>query len=188
MSSVYRLLLGDPIHEQARNLLASRPGFEVAVACRLTGSKHRDLSAIGAFNGWTLLMGQVPMAAARDDLFPPIFQRLSSRGVPALGIIISAILATLLVSSQVAGPPGFAAFYELVVGLSTMAAVIRMFSARLPQVSWRPMWREADGCLRGRVAAPAVEQANSLCPAGSHAQEKSGPDHSSLGLCRKIGC
>ena len=124
MSSVYRLLLADPIHEQARNLLASRPGFEVAVACRLTGSKHRDLSAIGALNGWTLLMGQVPMAGTRDDLFPPIFQRLSSRGVPALGIIISAILATLLVSSQVAGPPGFAAFYELVVGLSTMAAVI----------------------------------------------------------------
>jgi amino acid transporter len=82
------------------------------------------LSAIGALNGWTLLMGQVPMAAARDDLFPPIFGRLSPRGVPAMGIVISAILATLLVLSQVAGPPGFKAFYELIVGLSTMAAVI----------------------------------------------------------------
>jgi len=46
------------------------------------------------------------------------------RGVPAIGMIISAILATLLILSQVAGPPGFAALYELVVGLSTMAAVI----------------------------------------------------------------
>jgi basic amino acid/polyamine antiporter, APA family len=82
------------------------------------------LSAIGALNGWTLLMGQIPMAAARDDLFPAVFGRLSSRGVPAIGIILSAIFATLLILSQVAGPPGFAAFYELVVGLSTMAAVI----------------------------------------------------------------
>ena len=82
------------------------------------------LSAIGALNGWTLLMGQVPMAASRHGLFPPIFRRLSSRGVPAFGIIISAIFATLLVVSQVAGPPGFKSFYDLVVGISTMAAII----------------------------------------------------------------
>jgi arginine:agmatine antiporter len=82
------------------------------------------VSAIGALNGWTLLMGQVPMAAAQDRLFPPLFGQLSSRGVPAVGIVISAIFATLLVLSQVVGPSGFSAFYNLVVGLSTMAAVV----------------------------------------------------------------
>jgi amino acid transporter len=82
------------------------------------------LSAIGALNGWTLLMGQVPMAAARDGLFPSIFGQLSARGVPALGITISAVFATLLVLTQAAGSPGFSSFYNLVVGLSTMAAVI----------------------------------------------------------------
>ena len=82
------------------------------------------ISALGALNGWTLLMGQVPMAAARDDLFPPVFARLSRNGVPAIGIVISAIFATLLILSQVAGPPGLKTFYDLVVGLSTMAAVI----------------------------------------------------------------
>ena len=82
------------------------------------------LSAIGALNGWTLLMGQVPMAAAHDRLFPPLFGRLSPRGVPAFGIIVSAGFATLLVLSQVAGPPGFSEVYTLIVGLSTMAAVI----------------------------------------------------------------
>ena len=54
------------------------------------------LSSIGALNGWTLTMGQVPMAAARDRLFPSIFGRMSSRGVPAVGIVISALLATAL--------------------------------------------------------------------------------------------
>jgi APA family basic amino acid/polyamine antiporter len=35
------------------------------------------LSAIGALNGWDAAHGQVPMAAPRDRLFPPIFSRLS---------------------------------------------------------------------------------------------------------------
>jgi APA family basic amino acid/polyamine antiporter len=82
------------------------------------------VSSIGALNGWTLLMGQVPMAAAQDKLFPAVFGKLSPRGVPATGIIISAAFATLLVLVQAMGSPGFAAFYNLVVGLSTMAAVI----------------------------------------------------------------
>ncbi|MDQ6436577.1 amino acid permease [Mesorhizobium sp. LHD-90] len=82
------------------------------------------LSSLGALNGWTLLMGQVPMAAARDGLFPPLFGSISTRGVPAIGILISAVLATVLVLVQAVGASGFASFYNLVVGLSTMAAVI----------------------------------------------------------------
>lgn len=82
------------------------------------------LSSIGALNGWTLLLGQVPMAAARDKLFPLVFARLSSREVPAIGIVISALLATALVLVQAIGSPGFSAFYNTMVGLSTMAAVI----------------------------------------------------------------
>lgn len=82
------------------------------------------VSSVGALNGWTLLMGQVPMAAARDKLFPPLFARLSPCEVPAIGIVISALLATGLVLIQSTGVPGFSAIYNTVVGLSTMAAVI----------------------------------------------------------------
>jgi arginine:agmatine antiporter len=81
------------------------------------------ISSLGALNGWTLLMGQVPMAAAQDKLFPPIFGRLSARGVPAASIVISASLATALVLAQ-SGVSGFKAFYDLVVGLATMTAVV----------------------------------------------------------------
>lgn len=82
------------------------------------------VSSIGALNGWTLLMGQVPMAAANDHLFPQVFGRLSSHNVPALGITLSAALATGLVLIQAAGRPGFAAIYTLLVGLATMTGVI----------------------------------------------------------------
>ena len=64
------------------------------------------------------------MAAARDGLFPPLFSRLSSRGVPAWGMMVSASLATILVLVQAIGSEGFAAAYKLMVGLSTMAAVV----------------------------------------------------------------
>jgi len=82
------------------------------------------ISSLGALNGWTLLMGQVPMAAAQDRLFPALFGRVSSRGVPAIGIIFSAILATCLILVQAAGSSGFAAFYSLVINLATMTAVV----------------------------------------------------------------
>jgi amino acid transporter len=82
------------------------------------------LSSIGALNGWALLMGQVPMAAAQDRLFPPAFGWISRRGVPAFAIITSAAMATALVLFQASGSPGVRAFYNLVVGLSTMTAAI----------------------------------------------------------------
>ena len=105
-----------PFSEAAR-VMWGRPG-EIAVSIAVV------LSSIGALNGWTLMMGQVPMAAARDGLFPPLFGTLSRRNVPATGIIVSALLATVLVLVEGAGSGSFSAFYNLVVGLSTMAAVV----------------------------------------------------------------
>ncbi len=82
------------------------------------------VSSIGALNGWTLLMGQVPMAAANDRLFPDVFGRLSSHHVPAIGISLSAALATGLVLVEASGPPGWAAVYTMLVSLATMTGVI----------------------------------------------------------------
>ena len=82
------------------------------------------LSSIGALNGWTLTMGQVPMAAARDGLFPSVFGHVSRRGVPAMGIFISGLLATALLLFAAAGAKNAQAFYSEVVNLATMAAVV----------------------------------------------------------------
>ena len=121
------VVMGVVPHEQ---LLASKAPF--ADAARLMWGPAAAVvvgfavmvSSLGALNGWTLMMGQVPMAAAADKMFPSVFGRLSSRGVPAVGLMISASLATALVLVQVSGTSKFAAIYNMIVSLSTMAAVI----------------------------------------------------------------
>src|SRR3954451_22044923 len=45
------------------------------------------ISAFGALNGWTMICAEMPLAAAKDGLFPEAFGRLSARGVPAVGIV-----------------------------------------------------------------------------------------------------
>jgi APA family basic amino acid/polyamine antiporter len=82
------------------------------------------ISSLGALNGWTLMLSQVPMAAARDGAMPSLFARISARGVPAHGILISVTLATLLLLVNAAGTRAMAAFYNLIVNLSTDAAMI----------------------------------------------------------------
>lgn len=52
------------------------------------------IAAFGALNGWTLIQGQVPYAIAKDKLFPGIFTRQNSKGMPYIGMIISGIIVS----------------------------------------------------------------------------------------------
>lgn len=56
------------------------------------------ISCFGALNGWIMLQGQIPLAAARDGIFPEIFGRVSKNGTPAMGIVISSVLVSVLIS------------------------------------------------------------------------------------------
>lgn len=54
------------------------------------------IAAVGSLNGWFLIQAQIPMAAALDGLFPHQFGKTDKRGVPAFGLILSALLMSLL--------------------------------------------------------------------------------------------
>lgn len=56
------------------------------------------VSAFGALNGWILLQGQVPLAAARDGLFPKVFARTRRGGAPVVGLVVSSVLVTVLMT------------------------------------------------------------------------------------------
>jgi len=54
------------------------------------------MAAFLTLNGWVMLQGQVPLAAARDGLFPPIFAKETKRGTPAWGLMLSSCLIMIM--------------------------------------------------------------------------------------------
>ena len=81
-----------PMADAAARLWGSSAGLAVGVIA--------TISCFGALNGWVLLQAQVPLAAARDNLFPSIFAKVDTRGTPVSGLLISTILATIVVLSN----------------------------------------------------------------------------------------
>lgn len=51
----------------------------------------------GAMAGWTLVTGHTARAAAEGKLFPAVFAKTNSRGVPAVGLIILAVVMCIVV-------------------------------------------------------------------------------------------
>ncbi|GIH98371.1 amino acid permease [Planobispora takensis] len=97
------------------------------------------VSGFGALNGWTMICAEMPLAAARDGLFPESFGKISGRGVPAIGIIASTVLASLAMVISFMGASGATVFNTLVLMTGITAAIPYGFSA-LAQIRWR--WRD----------------------------------------------
>jgi APA family basic amino acid/polyamine antiporter len=80
------------------------------------------VSTFGCLNGWIMLQGQVPLAAARDGVFPVIFSQRNAAGVPVVGLVVSSLLVTILVATNYAG--GLVALFTFAILLATLATLI----------------------------------------------------------------
>ena len=94
------------------------------------------VSGLGALNGWTMICAEMPLAAAKDGLFPQMFGRLSSAGVPAAGIVLSTVFATVAMAASFAGSTGQDVFNTLLYMSGITAAIPYGFSAAA-QIKWR---------------------------------------------------
>jgi APA family basic amino acid/polyamine antiporter len=83
------------------------------------------ISVLGTLNGWVLVQGELPLALARDGLFPRWFGRLSGRAAPARAQIVSSALASLLVASNYAKSMG--AMFVFMGMMSTAITLIVYF-------------------------------------------------------------
>jgi basic amino acid/polyamine antiporter, APA family len=100
------------------------------------------ISGFGALNGWTMICAEMPLAAAKDGLFPGRFNRMSKRGVPAYGIIASTVLASIAMGINYIGSGGAQVFTTLVLMTGITSAIPYGFSA-LAQIRWRITDRRA---------------------------------------------
>lgn len=80
------------------------------------------ISTFGALNGWILMQGQIPLAAAKDNLFPSIFGKLGQRGTPVRGIVLSSILISILMVMNYT--KGFVKAFEFMILLSTLTVLV----------------------------------------------------------------
>lgn len=80
------------------------------------------VSCIGALNGWTLMVGRVPMATAADGLFPAMFGRRSGRDTPLTGMLIAGVLATTLVVMN--SSRGLVELFTFIILLSTLGTLV----------------------------------------------------------------
>lgn len=79
------------------------------------------ISCFGALNGWILIQGQIPLAAAKDKIFPAIFKKVSSNGSPLIAIIISSTMASVLVSINYT--KGLVQMFAFIIMLSTLTCL-----------------------------------------------------------------
>lgn len=81
-----------------------------------------SISAVGALNGWVLLQGEMPLAMARNGVFPRWFGRTSRAGTPVLAQLLSSGLATILVISNYARSIG--QLFTFMALLATVATLV----------------------------------------------------------------
>jgi APA family basic amino acid/polyamine antiporter len=80
------------------------------------------VSTFGALNGWIMVQGQMPFAAARDKLFPKLFANENKNGAPATGIVVSSILVSVLMSMNFS--KSLADTYTFIILLSTLTVLV----------------------------------------------------------------
>jgi basic amino acid/polyamine antiporter, APA family len=76
-----------------------------------------------------MICAEMPLAAAKDGLFPERFKRMSSKQVPSFGIIISTLLASIAMITNYLGSSGATVFTTLVLMTGITAAIPYGFSA-----------------------------------------------------------
>ena len=104
---------GSPLADAGVHMAGSWGGWLVSIGALV--------SMIGAFNVAMLAAGQVSMAAARDSVFPKIFQRLTKQSTPGISFVIAGLLVSaLLIMNQSKGLVGAYTFVLLIATLTTV--------------------------------------------------------------------
>lgn len=124
-----------PMADAAQALWGPAAGIAVAVVAAV--------SCFGALNGWVLLSGQVPLAAASDGLLPHRFTRLDKGGTPVFGVLASGVLASALVLAN---------FSHSLVQLFTFSILLSTAATLLPYVVSSAAWLRS-GTGKGRIVA-----------------------------------
>jgi len=80
------------------------------------------ISTFGALNGWIMMQGQIPLAAAKDKLFPSLFGKLNENNMPAAGLIFSSLLISGLMLMNYS--KSLVKTFEFMILLATLTCLV----------------------------------------------------------------
>lgn len=103
-----------PFAEAARLIAGDFGGYFVAIGVIISG--------IGVLNGWIMVTGQVPLATAKDGLFPRVFGKENEKGAPALGLIIGSLLTTAVLLMNLS--EGLVDQFKFIVDIVVFVALV----------------------------------------------------------------
>jgi len=132
-----------PFAQAANQLWGSWAGYFVAAGAAI--------SCLGALNGWILLQGQIPLAAARDNLFPKRFSLLSKRHTPVFGLVVSSFFITVLLGLN--HTRGLVELFTFTILLGTLTVLIPYVFCTM---AYLMILLRKPASERGKLLKPAV--------------------------------
>lgn len=90
------------------------------------------ISIIGSINANVFVVGVMPQALAQDNLVPKKFAQLNKGGAPAIAIIVSGIIASLLIVMNFS--EGLIGAFKTLILLSTLATLLPYVSSALAEL------------------------------------------------------
>jgi len=82
------------------------------------------ISAFGALNGWIMVASQLSLAVARDGIFPSPFARVTSTGVPVVGMVIAGVLSTALIALNFSPSQSLVTLFTTIMLISTLSTLV----------------------------------------------------------------
>lgn len=103
-----------PFADAAQLISGDFGGYFVAIGVIISG--------LGVMNGWILMVAQVPMATAKDKLFPNVFKKENKKGAPIFGLIIGSAMTSMMLVISYGG--GLVEQFEFLVQISVFAVLV----------------------------------------------------------------
>ena len=124
------------------------------------------ISCLGALNGWVLLSGQLPRAAALDGLLPSRLAGLNARGAPAFSLVVSSVFATVIIAMNYTR--GLVQAFTFLILLATLTTLLPYVFSSMTAVrlALRDGWRAGRARAAGRLAVGSIAFLYSLWAIG----------------------
>lgn len=125
------------------------------------------ISALGALNGWVLLQAEVQLLLAERGVFPKLFARVNSAGMPVYAQVLGCSLSVALIAMNLNS--GMLQIYSFIILLATVATLVLYLAAALTMLALIKRGQAKGAAVAAAAALGAVYALWTFYGAGAEA-------------------